>query len=257
MEKGYSSDTRMIFRFMEPEKIEEIEIFANDMQQEEYHTLNSPEEVEEMFGEISYKFLETNPQSEVQVLKSYTSFIYKEINAIMRNKWNYEENGRLTPEIKKEYQKKGERMINLIRKFPSLNQNIKVYRGTSLRQFRDYGINDLSELPNMVGKYIYDSSFTSTSLMRDKSLLGMKNFFTGERNIEIEYLIPAICQDGAILLDSYSKEESEFLINASNLSKITKVVVDKENNKAYVQALLIPKMLWDPYQMEEKIDMQK
>lgn len=257
MEKGYSSDTKMIFRFLGKEKCEEVEMFANDMQQEEYHTLASKEEVDEMFVEMAYEFLEKNPSSQTEVLKTYTSYIYKELNAIMRNTWNYEENGRLTPEIKKEYEEKGEKMVNIIRKFPSLNQNIKVYRGTSLRQFKVYGITKISELPEMLGKYMYDPSFTSTSLLRDKSLIGMSNFFTGERNIEIEYLIPAVCQDGAILVDSYSKEECEYLINSGNLSKVTKVIIDEENNRAFVQAILIPKMLWDPYQIEEEIEMKK
>lgn len=257
MEKGYSSDTSMIFRFLGAEKTEEVEMFANDMQQEEYYELTTPEEVDSTFGETVLDYIKNNVRSDIEILKSYTSYIYKEINAIMRNNWNYEENGRLTPELRREYEQKGEKMINLIRKFPSLNQNIRVYRGTSLRQFREYGITNLSELHAMVGKYIYDPSFSSTSLLRNKSLLGMKNFFTGDRNIEIEYLIPASCQDGAILLDSYSPEESEYLINAGNLSKVTKVVVDEANNKAYVQAILIPKMLWDPYQIEEEIEMKK
>lgn len=257
MEKGYSRDTNMIFRFLGAEKTEEVEMFANDQQQEEYYELTTPEEVDSSFGEMAYEFIMNNPHSEIETLKSYTSYIYKEINAIMRNNWNYEENGRLTPEVRREYEKKGEVMTNLIRRFPSLNQNIKVYRGTSLRQFKEYGITDLSELLAMVGKYIYDPSFSSTSLLRNKSLLGMKNFFTGERNIEIEYLIPATCQDGAVLLDSYSPEESEYLINAGNLSKVTKVVIDEENNRAFVQAILIPKMLWDPYQFEEEMEMKK
>ena len=41
MEKGYSGDTKMIFRFLGPEKTEEVEMFANDQQQEEYYGLTN------------------------------------------------------------------------------------------------------------------------------------------------------------------------------------------------------------------------
>ena len=122
MEKGTSTDTRLIFSFLGKDKKEEIDFFANDASQEEYHQIKSAQEVEDLFGEITFNFLLNSKQSELNILKSYTSYTYKELNAVMRNTWNYEENGRLTPEIKQDYLDRGERMTKLIRKFPSLEK---------------------------------------------------------------------------------------------------------------------------------------
>ena len=260
MELGVSRDVRSIFRFLTPEKKEEIAFFTHDEEAEEYIALQSDAEAEEMFDDVSHQFISTLSGQDLETLKHYTGFSYKEINAIMRNKWNYEENGELTPEKKLNYQKKGYEISEILQRCPSLNTNLKVYRGTSLRQFHEYGIFSLSDLKAMEGQYMYESGFTSTSLVRKRSLLGMSNFFTGERNIEIEYLVPACCQDGGLLLGtlaSYYDTEYEYLINTGSMSKVLSVEVDEKNKKAFVRALLIPKMLWDPPYMVEETKQNK
>ena len=260
MEKGLSRDTQTILRFLSEDKKEEMLFFAHDSSQVEYTQLQSDEEVAELFSNLSSSFLSTLTPEEQEVLKYYTGTSYKEINACLRDNWDYETNGLLTPEKKQRYMYIANVMKGIIAKCPSLGTNLKVYRGTSLKQFRSYGIESLADLKAMEGNYFYDKSFTSTSLIRERSLLGVDNFFTGERNIEIEYMIPEVCADGALLLgeaSSYYKGESEFLINANNLTKITSVEIDEANNKAYIKAVLIPKMLWDPpYMMTEDINKQ-
>ena len=235
MEPGISSDVRTIFRFLSSDTKEETEFFVHDVEQQDYVTLQSDEEAEEIFDDVSKRFISTLSGKDLESLKSYTSFSYKEINAIMRDKWNYEENGALTPEKKLGYKKTGQEISEIISRCPSLDTNIKVYRGTSLKSFYDYGIHSLADLKAMEGQYFYEKGFTSTSLVRKRSLLGVTNFFTGERNIEIEYLVPACCQDGALLLGtlaSYYDTEYEYLINTNSMSKILSVEVDEENNKA-------------------------
>lgn len=260
MEPGISSDVRTIFRFLSSDTKEEMEFFVHDVEQQDYVTLQSDEEAEEIFDDVSKRFISTLSGKDLETLKSYTSFSYKEINAIMRDKWNYEENGALTPEKKLGYKKTGQEISEIISRCPSLDTNIKVYRGTSLKSFYDYGIHSLADLKAMEGQYFYEKGFTSTSLVRKRSLLGVTNFFTGERNIEIEYLVPACCQDGALLLGtlaSYYDTEYEYLINTNSMSKILSVEVDEENNKAFIRAALIPKMLWDPPYMVEQTKQNK
>lgn len=260
MEQGISRDIKTIFRFLTPEKKEEMGFFVHDVEQQEYVTLQNEQEADELFGDVSRQFKGSLSAEDLETLKYYTSFSYKEINAIMRDKWNYEENGELTPEKKLRYQKQGYAISELLSKCPSLDTNIKVYRGTSLKQFHDYGIYSLSDLKAMEGNYMYEKGFTSTSLVRDKSLLGMDNFFTGERNVEIEYLIPACCQDGGLLLGtlaSYYDTEYEYLINTGSMSKVLSVEIDEKNNTAFVRAVLIPKMLWDPPYMVEQQNTNK
>ena len=101
----------------------------------------------------------------------------------------------------------------------------------------------------MEGKYFYDSGFTSTSLVRKSSLYNTEAFQIGKRNIEIEYLIPEECRDGALLLDEFTshyKAENEYIINSGSLIRILSVDIDKENNTAFLRAILVPKKVWDP-----------
>ena len=101
----------------------------------------------------------------------------------------------------------------------------------------------------MEGKYFYDAGFTSTSLVRKKSLYNTEAFQIGKRNIEIEYLIPEECHDGALLLDEFTshyKAENEYLINSRSLIRIVSVDINKQDNTAFLRAVLIPKKIWDP-----------
>lgn len=249
MEKGLSNLTKYLFRYLEPGKEEEMDIYISDVMDREYLSLESDEEVSQVFGEMAADFTRGLTYKEALSLRSYTGFSHKEINALLRDKWNYEQHGLLTDEKRREYSQIGEDVEKVVFKFPPLDRNIKVYRGVTLAQFRDYGINSLDELTAMQGKYFYDSGFTSTSLVRKSSLYNTEAFQIGKRNIEIEYLIPEECHDGALLLDEYTshyKAENEYLINSSNLIRILSVDIDKQNNTAFLRAILVPKKVWDP-----------
>lgn len=249
MEKGMSDITKYLFRYLEKGKEEELDIYVNDTLQREYLTLSTDEEVAEVFGEMAAEFTYGLTHQEALNLRSYTGFSHKEINAIMRDKWTYEQHGLLTTEKRQDYSQIGEAVEKIIFKFPPLERNIKTYRGVTLAQFRDYGIYTLEDLTAMQGKYFYDSGFSSTSLVRKSSLYNTEAFQIGKRNIEIEYLIPEECHDGALLLDDYTshyKAENEYLINSGSLIRIISVDIDKENNTAYLRAVLIPKKIWDP-----------
>ena len=249
MEKGMSQLTKYLFRYLEPGKEEEMDIYISDVMDREYLSLESDEEVSQVFGEMAADFTMGLTYKEALSLRSYTGFSHKEINALLRDKWNYEQHGLLTDEKRREYSQIGEDVEKVVFKFPPLDRNIKVYRGVTLAQFRDYGINSLDELTAMQGKYFYDSGFTSTSLVRKSSLYNTEAFQIGKRNIEIEYLIPEECHDGALLLDEYTshyKAENEYLINSSNLIRILSVDIDKQNNTAFLRAILVPKKVWDP-----------
>ena len=249
MEKGLSNLTKYLFRYLEPGKEEEMDIYISDVLDRDYLTLESDEQVSEIFGEMAAEFTMGLTYKEASNLRYYTGFSYKEINAILRDKWNYEQHGLLTEEKRQSYSQTGEEVEKIVYKFPSLGRNIKTYRGVTLAQFRDYGIHSLEDLKAMEGKYFYDSGFTSTSLVRKSSLYNTEAFQIGKRNIEIEYLIPEDCRDGALLLDEYTshyKAENEYIINSGSLIRILSVDIDKENNTAFLRAILVPKKVWDP-----------
>lgn len=249
MEKGYSKITSSLLSYMCEEKKEELDIFVGDALTQEYMTLQSDSEVAEVFGGMSSEFTFALSYNDALYLRSYSGFSHKEINAILRGNWTYEENGLLTDEKKKEYTKTAQEVQKILFRFPSLERSVKTYRGVTLAQFKPYGIQTLEDLVHMQGKYFYDSGFTSTSLVRSSSLYDTEAFQIGRRNIEIEYLIPESCHEGALLLNEFTshyKAENEYLINSGSLISIISVDIDKENDTAFIRAVLVPKKIWDP-----------
>ena len=130
----------------------------------------------------------------------------------------------------------------------SLPSNIRTYRGVGISSFKDYNISNIAELENLRGQYYYESGFTSTSLLRDRSFFDRELEWHYSCNIEIEYFIPQECSEGLPLIKSdlsYSKEQSEFLIDKGCLSKIIDVEVSKDGTKAYLKAVVIPRRVWN------------
>ncbi len=259
-EKGTNWFTRYILRCLGTSKCDELNLFTEDILKQDYHNFTSEDEVYEHLSEMVFNYIEGLSVNELASLRYYTGYDFRNINNTMRCKWNYEENGLLTNEKKDKYQKLGEEISNIINRFPEISFNMKAYRGVSIRAFYDYGITSLSELSNMVGHYIYESGFTSSSLLRNHSFFAKQPEWGDRCNIEIEYYIPANSHDGAILLSdalSYSKGQIEYVMNSGSLSKIISVEIDKENDTARLQAVLIPKTLWDPKEPEQERTLKK
>ena len=125
MEKGLSKITKYLFQYLEPGKQEEIDIYLSDILTRDYLTLESQEHVSEIFGSIAAEFTYGLTYEEALSLRSYTGFSHKEINALLRNKWNYEQHGLLTDEKRREYSQIGEEVEKVVFKFPPLDRNIK------------------------------------------------------------------------------------------------------------------------------------
>ena len=259
--KGTSFSTRYILNNLGSENVQELSSYIEQVLKEEFVEFTSVEQINKTFLEIVRDYIDSLSLKELSDLRFYTGYEYRFINNTMRNKWNYEENGLLTTEKKEYYQQLGESIKKIIDKFPSLNINIKSYRGISIKAFYDYGITTISDLSLMQGQYIYEQGFTSTSLLRNISYYGREDLGWHDTcNIEIEYSIPSLCQDGAILLTdvlSYSKAQMEYVINSGSLTKITSVDIDKENNTAKLSAILLPKSLWNQMQLKESSSIKK
>ena len=191
---------------------------------------------------------------ELMDLRSYTGYNFKNINAILRGNWNYEENGLLNQEVEAKYRSLARNIENIIDKFLKPDTNFVVFRGVEANYFSKCGITSLNELASMKDKFIYEEGFTSTSILKDTSYFG-KSLETGKNyNVEIKYLISSDSQDGALLMNSnfsYSPNQNEFLINAGSLSKVIDVNVDYENFTASLTVVLVPKKLWNIYQLND------
>lgn len=254
MDKGISLTTKFLLRQLDQETLDSLEFYVGEMNDREFLTCSSAEEVENYFGDKVDEYIESLSSDDMASLREYTGYFFRFINNVMRGKWNYQENGELTREKQSRYLESGQSVKRLIHKFPKLNTNFKTYRGVSLRAFQDYGITQLEDLVHMQGKYLYEKGFSSTSVVRSHSFFEQKQDWAEHCNIEIEFLIPEESRDGALLLNdnlSYSEGQLEYVLNSDSLFKITSVKVDPENNRAYLMAVLIPKILWDPIAVQK------
>ena len=253
--KGINISTKYILKYLGKDKINRLLYFVDEVKKRECYSFTNIEEVKSYLGQLVENFVYSLTEKELSSLRYYTGYNFRNINNTLRRNWNYEENGLLTKEKIKEYEILCNEISKIIEKFPSLEIDLKTYRGVNIRAFKDYGINDISELDFLQGNYIYEPGFTSTSLFRNNSFFIKEPEWGGECDIEIEYYIAKECQDGALLLNneiSYATSQTEYVINSGSLSLITEVNIDHENKKAKLKAVLIPKSLWATYDITKK-----
>lgn len=240
-EKGTNKYIESILRFISEEDKTNIDYFYLESLTREYKKLTTDTDVSALLvnGDISYE--------DANFLLNYSGFNYKHINAILRGTWNYEENGDINQADS--YRALASRLKEIIHNHATtLNDNITTYRGVDISYFKQYGIEALDDLKSLEGKYMLDRGFVSTSIKEDRSFFRMNNELGLNYNVKIEYMIPHEFKDGILLGNgtSYSPKQEEFLINSSNLAKVSSVIIN-DDNTAVVRASLIPKELYDDY----------
>lgn len=244
----------ILLRLLGEEKLQEINSYVSEVFLNDFCEYKDKEQVLNSFGEKMNDFSHELTDIELMDLRSYTGYNFKNINAILRGSWNYEENGLLNQEVEAKYRSLARNIENIIDKFPKPDTNFVAFRGVEANYFSKYGIISLNELVSMKDKFIYEEGFTSTSILKDTSYFG-KSLETGKNyNVEIKYLISSDSQDGALLMNSnfsYSPNQNEFLINVGSLSKVIDVNIDYENSTASLTVVLVPKKLWNIYQLND------
>lgn len=242
MEKGLSYQTRYINKSLDDNTLIEIEQLIHEAASYEYKNIDFKNTITDFFNTLLYE--------ELLTLREYTGYNYKRLNNLLRNKWDYEENGKLTDSIRKRYMDDAEEIESIIEKFPKNTDAFVVYRGTDLKEFRDYGIESLNDLEYLNGKFIYEEAFTSTSLTESASYF-QKDINGIVKNIEIRYIIPPNSNDGIPLITesvSYSPNQEEYVLQRNTLSKVIGVSIS--DNTAIITAVLIPKKIW-AYQKQD------
>ena len=251
----------LILKYIGNEQLSEINAFASEVNKREFMDFSSLEEVRAFFIDYLADFYNNNSISDIDNIRAYTGIAFRRFNSVLRGTWNYDTNGLLTDDAKVEYLNLANKLSECIERSSTLPTNIKTYRGVSLERFKDYGITSLEDLNSLENKYYYDSGFTSTSLVRDKSFFNRELENHELCNIEIEYLIPEEANDGIPLIDdnlSYSKVQNEYLINKGSLSKIIDVKISPDGNLAYIKAVLIPQKMWNiTYNKNDSLDTSK
>lgn len=253
MKQGESRVTNMVLKMLGDETQNNINDYVDKVMSRNFTVIQSIEQVKETFSDSTENFLNGLSEDELLNLRSYTGYHFWNINAVLRNNWNYEVNGALTPEKLNTYKELSDSVSTILDRFNSSSTDFVTYRGTTLDSFSSYGINDISELVTLKDKYIYEQGFTSTSILEESSYFN-KTLDDGRFcNVGIRYLIPAENNDGALLIDdnmSYSKNQNEFLLNKGSLSKVVDVKI--ENNMAILTMVLVPKKVYDlNYKMSE------
>lgn len=238
----------MIFKFMGEDTRNEVGYYLLNSKDKNYLKIQDESMIHNVFRKQLEAFLYGLNNKQVETLRSYTGYNYRFINAILRDKWTYDLNGELTKEKSDYYKSLSLEIEKIIRLFPLVNIDFKVYRGTPLSYFKDYGINNIEDLNLLVGKYIYEEGFTSTSVLEENSFFRKDNELGINYNVNIIYNIDGNYNEGALISHdylTYSPSQSEYVINKSSLFKIDNVQIDKENQIATIEATLIPSKIWD------------
>lgn len=243
-----SKRINMILRLIGSNAINSIEEFIQKINSREFLAFVSENQLEDNFKEYMRTFNSSHSLQAIESIRYYTGYAFNDINSILRNTWSYEKNGLLTDQKRKEIMEIISAVEQVMSTLPVLEKDIKVYRGVSLNCFKDYGINSIQDLINLKGEFYFESGFTSTSLLRDKSFFDRELDWHEKCNIEIEYLVSKECNDGLPLLSdelSYSKIQSEYLINKGSLFKIIDVSISEDQTKAYLKMILLPQKIWN------------
>ncbi len=244
MEKGKSYDTKLLERFISKDTKDEIDLLMMQVLVSINKTPDFSEDLESFFKETT--------TYDMDDIRRYTGYDYKFINAYLRDNWTYEENGLKTEKKTTELRELSDRISELISKFSSAKSQFKTFRGTTIKEFKKYGITSLEDLLCLRDHYLYDTGFTSTSLEEDSSYYN-KVINDELCNIKIIYIIPKDSNDGIPLLAeqlSYSINQNEYLLDRCSLSKVLSVKI--EGNTATITTVLIPKNIWDKKQKVDK-----
>lgn len=253
---GESRVTNSILRMMGEESRKEIDNYLEHISAKDFLIINSMELLSNIFGKSIDDFLISLSEDELMDLRTWTSYNFSNINAILRNTWTYEVNGLLTEEKKNQLRELTDRISKIFTKYNNPQIDFIAFRGTTIGSFKDYGITDLQELENLEGKFLYEQGFTSASII-ESSCYFKKDFNDLKKyNIEVRYLVSSECNDGVLLVNndtSHYLGESEYLMDKGSLSKVINVKVDKDNDTAIMTVVLIPKKIYDREYRQDKI----
>lgn len=214
--------------------------YITDKLGNDYSEFSDINEVNDTFGVISLSMSDTDK------VREYSGYYYKFINASLRGNWNYDihGNGEKIPY----YKDKGREISDIIINNPCNVGGFKTYRGVPLNYFFGYGVRSFEDLKSLEGNFFLDPGFLSTSVLRKTSFYNTTNEAGVNYNVEIEYLVPDDFSEGIYLREyglSYSPKQNEYVVDSCSLSYVNRVEV--RDNTAFIQMILIPKVIYDDY----------
>ena len=127
MEIGYSSSTKLLMRYLSEEAKDEIDRYIEEHRNNESIDYNFKKDTDEFERNLT--------DDEYMTIRLYTGTNYKNINAVLRKTWNYEDNGDSSK--KDYYQKLGEDISNIIDKYPELVKKFGIMSVPTLLFYKD------------------------------------------------------------------------------------------------------------------------
>ena len=91
MEKGISDNTSYVLRYI-AERKDEVNSYIDEIVKKSYVSFETEDEIFFLLDHVLNSFLEELNLEEQQDLRRYTGLEFREINAVLRNCWNYEVN---------------------------------------------------------------------------------------------------------------------------------------------------------------------
>lgn len=254
---GESRVTNSILRMIGEESRKDIDGYLEDVSSRDFLIMTEIKQIYNVFGVSLDNFLTSLTEDELMDLRTWTSYNFININAILRNNWTYYDNGELTEQKKKELKELAERISKIFLKYNNSQIDFITFRGTTLGSFKDYGVTNLLDLEKLEGKFLYEQGFTSTSMLEESCYFN-KDFKDSKKyNIKVRYLISSECEDGLLLVNnntSHYSEEFEYLIDKGSLSKVIDVKIDKDSDTAILTVILIPKKIYDRSYRQEVVN---
>lgn len=254
MEVGKSRTSNIVLNLLSENIKDNMEKYITEVLGQNIKGFKNIEEINNSFSDKIEQFLSTLNEDELLDLRNYTGYNFKFINAILRGTWNYEEHGLLNEENKYKYMSLADRIKKILYKFPKSENNFVTYRGTTINNFKDYGISDIKDLKYLIGNYMFEQGFLSTSILEDSSYFKKPPDDGNNYNIEVRYIIPKEYNEGALLINNcltYSISQNEFLIGKGSLSKVLNVEIDQGSNKAIITSIIVPERVYN-YQEERE-----
>ena len=242
MLKSSNYVTNLYLKELEKERTD-LDLYVQEVQTRDFVSFSETDDFMSVFSNNMDGF----NYDDLDVLRNYTGYNYKRINSLLRGITSSDEIGYISQEDASVLTMLGEDISKVIQKHSSLPSNIVVYRGTTIDQFKQFGITSLEDLIRLKGEFMFEPSFTSTSLLKDNSFFKSESDYHDVCDIEIEYLIPEESNCGIPLVGydmSYSNNQFEYLIDKGTVTKVVDVNYD-ESGFAHLKAVHIPKNVWN------------
>ena len=92
MEKGTNYNVSYLLRYIGEDKQKELDSYIQEMNHQDYQKFSDESEVNKTFASFLNEYLSRLNNENLANLRSYTGLQFRNVNAVLRNNWNYEVN---------------------------------------------------------------------------------------------------------------------------------------------------------------------